>query len=497
MSGYVPQPASPSAAIRARLDHPVIDSDGHTLEFEPAVMDCLREIAGDAVVARYLSGRREGAAGGLSTVTTWSSPEERRDRRAPMSPWWVEPTRNTLDRATAILPKLLYQRLDEFGIDVSVIFPTYGLFPPHFDDEELRRTVTRAFNTYNALSFAEYSDRLISVATIPMHTPQEAIEELEFAVHTLDAKVVMLMGHVFRPVPYVAREHPEAARYATWLDTYCIDSEYDYDPVWAKCVELGVPVAFHSTGQGWGGHASISNYMYNHIGHFPASHEAICKALLMGGVTRRFPELNFAFMEGGAGWGAMVYADIVGRWSKRNPKALENIDPANIDQALLAQLFREYGGPQHDGRLAEAHGATLAKRAPEQLDDFRLCEITRPEDIKDLFDAFYFGCEADDPMNALAFNTRINPMGAKFRAVFGSDIGHWDVPDMTEVTSEAYEVVENGLITEEDFRDFVFTNPVALWTKTNPNFFKGTVVEAEVSNLLAATAAPTDRRSAS
>ena len=35
------------------------------------------------------------------------------------------------------------------------------------------------------------------------------------------------------------------------------------------------------------------------------------------------------------------------------------------------------------------------------------------------------------------------------------------------------------------FRDFVFTNPTTLWTGMNPDFFKGTVVEQAVSNLLA------------
>ena len=63
--------------------------------------------------------------------------------------------------------------------------------------------------------------------------------------------------------------------------------------------------------------------------------------------------------------------------------------------------------------------------------------------------------------------------------------GHWDVPDMTEVTEEAYELVEHEVITEEDFRDFVFTNPTTLWTGMNPDFFKGTVVEQEVKKLLA------------
>ena len=60
---------------------------------------------------------------------------------------------------------------------------------------------------------------------------------------------------------------------------------------------------------------------------------------------------------------------------------------------------------------------------------------------------------------------------------------------MEEVLEEAYEMVEHGLITEDDFRDFVFTNPTTLWTGTNPDFFKGTVVEDAVGKLLANGAA--------
>ena len=56
------------------------------------------------------------------------------------------------------------------------------------------------------------------------------------------------------------------------------------------------------------------------------------------------------------------------------------------------------------------------------------------------------------------------------------------------ILEEAYELVEHEVITEEDFRDFVFTNPTTLWTGMNPNFFKGTVVEKQVDQLLAAGA---------
>jgi hypothetical protein len=122
---------------------------------------------------------------------------------------------------------------------------------------------------------------------------------------------------------------------------------------------------------------------------------------------------------------------------------------------------------------------------PATLDDWQRCQIEKAEDIRDLFvPNFYFGCEADDPLNATAFNSKMNPFGARLRAIFSSDIGHWDVPDMTEVLEEAYELVEDGLLTEDDFRDFVFTNPATLWTGMNPDFFRGTVVEKAVSQLV-------------
>jgi predicted TIM-barrel fold metal-dependent hydrolase len=484
---------SKSAAVRQRLSHPVIDSDGHTVEFEPGVMDYLRQIGGPAIVERYKSERSNGMLASLGGMLSWHrmAPEERRDKRATIPPWWALPTKNTLDRATAMLPKLMYERLDDMGLDVTVVYPTFGLLAPHLDDAEIRRAACRAFNSYHADVFREYGDRIIPVAVIPMHTPQEAVEELDYAVKTLGMKAVMLAGHVVRPIPYVARQAPELAKYAYWLDTFCLDSEYDYDPVWAKCVELKVAPTFHSAAMGWGGRTSISTYMYNHIGHFAEAGEALCKALFFGGVTKRFPTLKFAFLEGGVSTGARIYADLIARWKKRNPEAIENYNPANLNLELLADLCRRYGGRVTEGKLEQltkASGATInTKAAPENVNDFHRSGVQREEDIRDLFiPHFYFGCEADDPMNATAFNTKANPFGEKLRAVFSSDIGHWDVPDMTEVTEEAYELVEHGVISEDDFREFVFTNPATLWTGVNPDFFTGTVVEKQIKQFMQA-----------
>ena len=75
-------------------------------------------------------------------------------------------------------------------------------------------------------------------------------------------------------------------------------------------------------------------------------------------------------------------------------------------------------------------------------------------------------------------------MRARLGAVYSSDAGHFDLPDMRKAAAEAYELVEDGLITEDDFRDFAFTNPVRAKTDLNPDFFRGTRVEDDVARLL-------------
>jgi len=96
---------------------------------------------------------------------------------------------------------------------------------------------------------------------------------------------------------------------------------------------------------------------------------------------------------------------------------------------------------------------------------------------------------ADDPLVSVGFDARVNPFGARLKAVFSSDVGHWDVPDMNAVLAEAYELVEHGLLDERAFRDFTFANAAGLHAGMNPAFFKGTVVEAAVDRLLEQTVA--------
>ena len=56
----------------------------------------------------------------------------------------------------------------------------------------MRRASCRALNTFHMDIYGPYADRLTPVAVIPVHTPQEAIEELEFAVKTQGFKAAVI-----------------------------------------------------------------------------------------------------------------------------------------------------------------------------------------------------------------------------------------------------------------------------------------------------------------
>lgn len=470
------------AAIKDQLTHPVIDGDGHHIEYIPYVRDLIQQDSGSQLAERFSQ-----VAHGASLLR--QVPQSvRRAAGVTRTAWWGLPTRNTLDRATAMLPGLLYERLEEFGIDYALLYPTYGLVVTAHPDDELRPAMARAFNRYSAEVFAPYRDRLEPVAAIPMANPAEALVELDFAVGQLGLKAVMMAGIVPRPIPGIPEENSRAARY---IDTVGHDSIYDYDPVWQKCSELKVAPTFHAGSQGLGMRVSRSNYVYNHIGNFAAAGEAAARSLFFGGAPLRHPQLKFAFLEGGVAWGANLLADIIGHYSKRNRESLEHYNPAQLDKTVLRDLIARHGSQEVLARVGELDEALLMLSDPEEaqesLDEFAESLVGSESDIVDIFsNQYFFGCEADDPMNAVGFASSMLPHGAKLKAVFASDIGHWDVPDMKHVLLEAYELLEDSLLTEKDFEEFTFSNAVRLWGSQNPNFFEGTAVAQAAQNCLQA-----------
>ena len=73
-----------------------------------------------------------------------------------------------------MMPRMLYDRLDELGIDFGIVYPTAGLGIPRIADGETRRDVIRGFNIVTADYFAKLSDRLTPAAVTRISTSPPA-----------------------------------------------------------------------------------------------------------------------------------------------------------------------------------------------------------------------------------------------------------------------------------------------------------------------------------
>ena len=107
--------ATRSAKVRAQLDHPVVDADGHWVELFPVYFDYIAEVGspGDVDKFRTRYGHR---FHGWYELTV----EERRQRRLRRPSYWGVPV-NVRDRAATAIPGLFYDSLDDWGIDVAFV----------------------------------------------------------------------------------------------------------------------------------------------------------------------------------------------------------------------------------------------------------------------------------------------------------------------------------------------------------------------------------------
>ena len=348
-------------------------------------------------------GRREGALRHARAA-------QERSRRAQEA-FWSVPTRNTLDRATELMPRLLYERLDEFGIDFTVLYPTSGLGVPFHPDPKTRRITCSAFNTFVADYFGEFSDRMTPAAVIPMHTPEEAIEELEHAVKKLGLKVVMMASMVRRRNSGDADAggaHPvRLVRHARTRQRVWLWSGLGEMRRVGSLADLSFGLARN---RDFACRPPISSTTTSAISRPRARRCA--RRCSWAAWRAAFRLWRWASWKAASDGLAGSTSDLIGHWKKRNREALEEVNPANLDTAKLAKLVGQYGGRWveqfRDNRKRSSDPiCTPNIGGIKELDDYAACGIKRPEDIRDLFvNNFYFGCEADDPLNAYAFNRK-------------------------------------------------------------------------------------------
>lgn len=461
------------------LGYPVIDADGHLIELVPAALPYLRESLGAKAFDRY----RDATA--ALTSRLGSGGDERWATRTPQGGWWSSAVNNSRDLAAFVAPKLLHERLPEVGIDYSVLYPTLALAAAGIEDDELRVGLCRGWNDYFAHIYGPYADRMTVAGLIPMNTPEEAIAELDHC-KAIGIKVVSIPHMVLRSIE---KATPSPWRYpgqTHWCDFFTLDSAYNYDPVWERFRQHGYAVTIHvgvgAAPLGW--YHWVSNFVANHVGSFSSACQPVCKAFLLGGFTKRFPDLPVAFQECGASWAVTLLSDVIEHWEKRNTATMRKVfDPALYDAAAYRHWLETYGHDQLaaiDGDIDAALRATLLIGSPPpNLDEFAAIDVASEDDLIDRFvPHFWFGCEADDRTVMTAFANH-NGIGRDLKVMLGSDIGHFDTPAMDDVVPHARSLVERGLLDEQQLQALLFTNAHELFTAANQRFFEGTAISGQ------------------
>lgn len=175
--------------------------------------------------------------------------------------------------------------MEDMGVDVCFIYPTYGLWIIGMDvlPARLIGAFTRAYNNW-LHDFCRYNSRVLQgVGLINPHAPEEMVPELQ-RIAEFGWKAVML-----RPNPVKGR----------------LLSDPVYDPFWLKCEELGIAVAIHegthSRSPTTGSDRFQTRFAMHACSH-PMEQMMALLALIEGGVLERHPRLKVGFLEAGCGW---------------------------------------------------------------------------------------------------------------------------------------------------------------------------------------------------
>lgn len=199
----------------------------------------------------------------------------------------LEDTRYERPVAAGFSAESTVESMDIEGIDVSVLFPSRGLYYVAADERVPSEVVTAGAIVYNDW-LAEYVSaapgRLFGAAMIDPRDVDGAIKEATRAVDELGHVCVFL-----RPNQVLGRNwhHP------------------DYNPLWAALQELDVPVGFHEGGATPLPQVATDRFDrhgYWHVCTHPQEQQIAMVDLVLGGVLERFPKLRWAFLEAGAGW---------------------------------------------------------------------------------------------------------------------------------------------------------------------------------------------------
>ncbi|HET8564294.1 MAG TPA: amidohydrolase family protein [Candidatus Binatia bacterium] len=193
-------------------------------------------------------------------------------------------------------PKERLKSMDAAGIDYAVLYPTVagaaGQTFGRFEDPELELACVRAYNDWLMDEWASVSGRFIPQCITPLFPIDLVVKEVRRAVAS---------GHrgvIYPSIPMELRNVPHI-------------NESVYDPLWATCQELGVPICFHAGAStaiqipAYEGYSPTLAAAFQAITR-PASTVSVLVNLLISKILLRFPDLKVVLSESGLGWGAYL-----------------------------------------------------------------------------------------------------------------------------------------------------------------------------------------------
>ncbi|HEY7060324.1 MAG TPA: amidohydrolase family protein [Chloroflexota bacterium] len=174
--------------------------------------------------------------------------------------------------------------MDREGVDVSVLFPTMGLYIIWKSDmdPQVSAAICRAYNNWLSEYCSYDPTRLKGVMLIPLQDTQLAVEELKRAAG------LGLCGVFWRPNPVKGRklDHP------------------DYQPIYETAADLGVVICVHEGARTILPQAGSDRYseFTRHIACHPLEQMLACATFCADGTLERLPELKVAHLESSCGW---------------------------------------------------------------------------------------------------------------------------------------------------------------------------------------------------
>jgi len=193
-------------------------------------------------------------------------------------------------------PEERLKAMDAAGIDYAVLYPTIaGVGGETFgciEDPALELGCVQAYNDWLVEEWASVSPRFIPQCITPLFPVDAAVRELRRCV----AK-----GHrgvIYPSNPMELRDVPHI-------------NDGIYDPLWATCQDLGVPICFHAGASrkiqipAYEGYSLTLAAAVQSITR-PASSVSVLVNLLISKILMRFPQLKVVLAESGLGWGAYL-----------------------------------------------------------------------------------------------------------------------------------------------------------------------------------------------